>query len=408
MNRKWMILGLLLLGSTLQAGGHDFFKAVGHHIPLTDAKLLQGYSITETYDKATELESEEEAMPNRSNYKEDEQYFEEEAMNIDPNTVSCSLPDKLSHDSLPMNKRKRTEFPASIEKPPTKLSYLVAIAIDHRKKIQGKQIPTDIEPVIASSSVTTLPIPPHPLVIDATQSSEQNKRPRVNFHNSDATEQPEHLSVLATNIPQLKSELECPYCVGNNKEKFKANEDAKLIQHIKNTHKGKNRFICWYEICHKRFTLKSNLTVHIKTHTGERSFTCKHCNKSFITKQNLTVHIKTHTGERPFTCTHCNKRFATKQNRTKHIRTHTGERPFTCTHCDQRFAHKSNLIVHTKIHTGDKSFECPTCEKRFTQSSTLTRHKRTHTGEKPYPCLTCNQKFTNKSNLIYHRKTQKH
>lgn len=66
--------------------------------------------------------------------------------------------------------------------------------------------------------------------------------------------------------------------------------------------KKKNLYIC--EHCGKMFKAASNLTVHIRVHTGERPFRCGYCEKSFAKKINLIHHIRTHTGEKPFKCEH--------------------------------------------------------------------------------------------------------
>ena len=42
-----------------------------------------------------------------------------------------------------------------------------------------------------------------------------------------------------------------------------------------------------------------------------------------------------------------------KANLTYNIRTHTGEKIFTCSHCDQAFALSSQLKNHMRLHIGD-------------------------------------------------------
>lgn len=46
--------------------------------------------------------------------------------------------------------------------------------------------------------------------------------------------------------------------------------------------------------CGKKFSEKSNLTRHMKTHS-ERTVTCDICNKIFLLQQNLDRHKKVHT-----------------------------------------------------------------------------------------------------------------
>lgn len=56
-------------------------------------------------------------------------------------------------------------------------------------------------------------------------------------------------------------------------------------------------------------------------------------------------------------CQVCGKFFKFNWEVTRHMKSHTGEKPFSCTYCDYRCSHKHHLkthmIRHLKLQTND-------------------------------------------------------
>ncbi len=107
-------------------------------------------------------------------------------------------------------------------------------------------------------------------------------------------------------------------------------------------------------------------------------------------------HEKFHTGEaglRPqatavFNCRFCGY-FSTVEARvTVHERTHTGEKPYACEFCEYRAREQANLKVHQRLHTGEKPYACQFCGHRARVKS-MVRATPSYAPPHPPPCRSC-------------------
>jgi len=82
--------------------------------------------------------------------------------------------------------------------------------------------------------------------------------------------------------------------------------------------------------------------------------------QAFTASSILRTHIRQHSGERPFKCKHCGKAFASHAAHDSHVRrTHAKDKPFSCDVCATTFQDAQELKYHMKTHKSKKILNYP-------------------------------------------------
>lgn len=163
-----------------------------------------------------------------------------------------------------------------------------------------------------------------------------------------------------------------------------------LAHHVSVQHPQLNSTIC--QICCRRFTNKKDRDAH-QMKCLKRRVECYICKRGSATIKKLNTHMSIkHSGAQKFQCKLCARKFQLKNNLRIHIKSHTKVGLVNCQYCNQRFSD----IKYKKKHEFrcKQSFECYLCKKSFPAFAILYGvHMRTHLGKRPYHCKHCTKTF---------------
>ncbi|XP_063218755.1 zinc finger protein 615-like [Bacillus rossius redtenbacheri] len=189
---------------------------------------------------------------------------------------------------------------------------------------------------------------------------------------------------------------------------YKAFTKTEIKLHM-TVHSGEKNSVC--HICGKAFTKESSLRKHVRSiHERSTKEHCPQCDFTTYYASSLKAHVKLcHEGElRNCVCPVCGLNVKVRSSFIEHMRSHTGDKPFSCDECKSSFACAGRLKQHRLSVHEPRRFHCPHCPKVFQTKHHMLRHETIHTNEKPFQCPLCSYACNTQGNLTKHVRLTHH
>ncbi|GMT13456.1 hypothetical protein PFISCL1PPCAC_4754, partial [Pristionchus fissidentatus] len=163
---------------------------------------------------------------------------------------------------------------------------------------------------------------------------------------------------------------------------------------------SREKAVCGWEGCGKKFNNRASLRPHLRTHVGYKKAACPFCGEFFATMTKMYEHLSrrlkdSSNGNSETTmCKLCRKQFPNEKALRLHCKRHIMR--VKCDECGVLFTTKYDLTRHQEVAHSDVTARLvcstPDCTKTFTTNARLMQHLQLHM-ERDVVCAECGEKF---------------